>query len=69
LVGVNYADVCVRWGVYESAKKYVGWPITPGFEFSGVVVDFGPPKEGMHYAEIQKRQTLKVCLFLKHSYE
>lgn len=28
-------DVCVRMGLYESAKKYVGWPITPGFEFSG----------------------------------
>jgi NADPH:quinone reductase-like Zn-dependent oxidoreductase len=35
--GVNYADVCVRWGLYASAKQYVGWPITPGFEFSGVV--------------------------------
>ena len=36
--GVNYADVCVRWGLYSSAKKFVGFPITPGFEFSGVVV-------------------------------
>lgn len=36
--GVNYADVCVRWGIYASAKKYIGWPITPGFEFSGTVV-------------------------------
>jgi NADPH:quinone reductase-like Zn-dependent oxidoreductase len=40
-VGVNYADVCVRWGVYESAKKFVGWPITPGFEFSGEVAAVG----------------------------
>lgn len=39
--GVNYADVCVRWGLYESARKFVGWPITPGFEFSGVVVRAG----------------------------
>jgi synaptic vesicle membrane protein VAT-1 len=31
----------VRWGVYESAKKYVGWPITPGFEFAGRVVKKG----------------------------
>jgi NADPH:quinone reductase-like Zn-dependent oxidoreductase len=23
-IGVNFADVCVRLGVYESAKKYVG---------------------------------------------
>ncbi len=40
-VGVNYADCCVRWGVYESAKQYVGWPITPGFEFSGTVTQVG----------------------------
>jgi NADPH:quinone reductase-like Zn-dependent oxidoreductase len=39
--GVNYADVCVRWGVYESAKRLVGWPITPGFEFSGEVLAVG----------------------------
>lgn len=39
--GVNYADCAVRWGVYESAKKFVGWPITPGFEFSGVIVARG----------------------------
>lgn len=39
--GINYADVCVRWGIYESAKKYVGWPITPGFEVSGVVKNVG----------------------------
>jgi NADPH:quinone reductase-like Zn-dependent oxidoreductase len=45
--GVNYADCCVRWGVYESAKKYVGWPITPGFEFSGKVVDVGEGVENL----------------------
>lgn len=39
--GVNFADVCVRLGVYESAKKHVGWPITPGFEVSGVVKAIG----------------------------
>ncbi len=39
--GVNYADVCVRWGLYTSAKKFVGWPITPGFEFSGTVMEVG----------------------------
>jgi NADPH:quinone reductase-like Zn-dependent oxidoreductase len=33
--GVNYADTVVREGWYEAAKgKY---PITPGFEFAGVV--------------------------------
>jgi synaptic vesicle membrane protein VAT-1 len=36
-VGVNFADVVVRLGLYPSAKEYVGWPITPGFEFSGRV--------------------------------
>ena len=40
-VGVNYADVCVRWGVYESARRFVGWPITPGFEYSGRVHEVG----------------------------
>jgi synaptic vesicle membrane protein VAT-1 len=40
-VGVNFADVVVRMGLYESAKKYVGWPITPGFEFSGEVAAIG----------------------------
>lgn len=44
--GVNYADVAVRWGVYESAKKYVGWPITPGFEFAGVVEKMGDQVQG-----------------------
>ncbi len=39
--GVNYADIAVRWGIYESAKKYVGYPITPGFEFSGIVKKVG----------------------------
>ena len=40
-VGVNYADICVRWGVYESARRFVGWPITPGFEYSGWVEEVG----------------------------
>ena len=40
-VGVNYADICVRLGVYESARRFVGWPITPGFEYSGWVEDVG----------------------------
>jgi NADPH:quinone reductase-like Zn-dependent oxidoreductase len=36
-IGVNYADTIVRMGLYSSAKQYVGWPITPGFEVSGIV--------------------------------
>ncbi|CAE8595568.1 unnamed protein product [Polarella glacialis] len=34
---VNYADICVRWGLYESALRYVGWPIVPGFDIAGEV--------------------------------
>ena len=40
--GINYADIIIRWGLYESAKQLVGWPITPGFEFSGTVKSVGP---------------------------
>lgn len=36
-IGVNFADCVVRMGLYPSALEYVGWPITPGFEFSGVI--------------------------------
>ena len=36
-IGVNYADCVIRMGLYESAKKLVGWPITPGFEVAGVI--------------------------------
>ncbi len=39
--GINYADIIIRWGLYESAKKFVGWPITPGFEYSGIVKSVG----------------------------
>jgi synaptic vesicle membrane protein VAT-1 len=39
---VNYADVTIRWGLYESALRYVGYPIVPGFDFSGTVLWAGP---------------------------
>lgn len=39
--GINYADIIIRWGLYESARQLVGWPITPGFEFSGIVKKIG----------------------------
>ncbi|MFT5318469.1 MAG: NADPH:quinone reductase-like Zn-dependent oxidoreductase [Chlamydiales bacterium] len=39
--GVNFADILIRLGVYPSAKTFVGWPITPGFEFSGVITETG----------------------------
>ncbi len=41
-IGVNYADCVIRMGLYASAKEYVGWPITPGFEFAGTVVSVDP---------------------------
>ena len=34
---INYADICIRWGLYESALRYVGFPIVPGFDFSGTI--------------------------------
>ena len=40
-IGVNYADCVIRMGLYASAKEYVGWPITPGFEFAGTVSAVG----------------------------
>jgi NADPH:quinone reductase-like Zn-dependent oxidoreductase len=38
---INYADICIRWGLYESAKQYVGYPISPGFDVAGVVERVG----------------------------
>jgi NADPH:quinone reductase-like Zn-dependent oxidoreductase len=38
---VNYADCCIRWGLYDSAKEFVGWPIVPGFDVAGVVEEVG----------------------------
>ncbi len=38
--GVNYADTIVREGWYEAAKGR--YPITPGFEFAGVVDETAP---------------------------
>jgi NADPH:quinone reductase-like Zn-dependent oxidoreductase len=40
-IGINYADCIIRMGLYASAKEYVGWPITPGFEFAGTVTSVG----------------------------
>jgi synaptic vesicle membrane protein VAT-1 len=40
--GVNFADACVRMGVYRSANELASWPITPGFEVAGIVKAIGP---------------------------
>jgi NADPH:quinone reductase-like Zn-dependent oxidoreductase len=44
--GVNYADCIVRMGLYSSAREYVGWPITPGFEVSATVEAVGSAVRG-----------------------
>ncbi|MGB5718413.1 MAG: medium chain dehydrogenase/reductase family protein [Gammaproteobacteria bacterium] len=40
-IGVNFADCVTRMGLYASAKHYVGYPITPGFEVSGTILECG----------------------------
>ena len=40
-IGVNFADCVTRMGLYASAKQYVGYPVTPGFEVSGTVLECG----------------------------
>lgn len=40
-IGVNFADCIVRMGLYKSAREYVGWPITPGFDLAGEVESCG----------------------------
>ena len=45
--GVNFADVFIRLGLYKSGKEFVGWPITPGFEFSGKLLDCGRDVDGL----------------------
>ena len=43
---MNYADCIVRMGLYKSAKDFVGWPITPGFEVAGVISELGDDTSG-----------------------
>lgn len=43
---VNYADVCIRWGLYESANQFVGYPIVPGFDMAGIVERVGSAVRG-----------------------
>jgi NADPH:quinone reductase-like Zn-dependent oxidoreductase len=44
--GVNYADGIIRMGLYESAKRLHGYPITPGFELAGRIEAIGEGVEG-----------------------
>jgi NADPH:quinone reductase-like Zn-dependent oxidoreductase len=50
--GVNFADIFIRLGLYKSAKEFVGWPITPGFEFSGKVLKCGRDVTGIAEGEV-----------------
>lgn len=58
-IGVNYADCIVRMGLYASAKEFVGWPITPGFEVAGIVAEVG---EGVDDLQVGDR-VFAVTLF------
>lgn len=57
--GVNFADCCVRMGVYSSAKEFIGWPITPGFEVSGVVSEVGENVKRFHVGQ----NVIALCFF------
>jgi NADPH:quinone reductase-like Zn-dependent oxidoreductase len=41
-IGINFADCVTRMGLYASAKQYVGYPVTPGFEVAGRIAALGP---------------------------
>ena len=49
----------VRMGLYQSAKDFVGWPITPGFEVTGRVVSVGPEVQDLAVGDA----VLAVTLF------
>jgi NADPH:quinone reductase-like Zn-dependent oxidoreductase len=57
--GVNYADGIIRMGLYESAKRLHGYPITPGFELAGVVDAVGEGVEGWQVGD----RAIGVTLF------
>jgi NADPH:quinone reductase-like Zn-dependent oxidoreductase len=44
--GLNYADSIIRLGLYASAKRLHGYPITPGFEVAGTVAAVGRDVDG-----------------------
>lgn len=50
-IGVNYADGIIRMGLYESAKKLHGYPITPGFEVAGRISALGAQVTGFELGQ------------------
>lgn len=57
--GVNFADCIARMGLYASAREYVGWPLTPGFEVSGTVAGTGSEVSGFRAGD----RVLALTLF------
>lgn len=49
--GVNYADGIIRMGLYASARKLHGYPITPGFEVAGAIAAVGQDVEDRRVGE------------------
>lgn len=57
--GVNYADGIIRMGLYASAKELHGYPITPGFEVAGTVIETGQGVDDLEPGE----RVLALTLF------
>lgn len=58
-IGVNYADCLIRMGLYASARKYIGYPITPGFEVAGRVASLGEGVTGIGIGD----EVMAITLF------
>jgi len=54
---VNYADCTIRWGLYESAKKFVGWPIVPGFDIAGIIQSHSNIKSKAGKTNVEERSS------------
>lgn len=71
-VGVNYADCLVRLGLYAPVKQYASYPITPGFEFAGVVAEVAPDvtsfKQGDRVLGVVRFGAYQSELVINHKY-
>ncbi len=50
-IGVNYADCITRMGLYASANRLRGFPMTPGFEVAGRIAAVGEGVSGVAVGE------------------
>lgn len=57
-IGINFADCITRMGLYASAKQFVGYPITPGFEVAGTVAAVGKGVNDLEVGSIVMGVTL-----------